>query len=182
MTLSDMTPTQDFQAVQFDINLNGFTPAYFGAWIAKNPEHEPFGTAPASPIFAANQDGGHDPNDLKRITVFATSPTGVKCRQPGEAGGGCDVLNPPLPVPFPLGTAYLEWDGTFEGGSIGLNITPNGAIPWGIYDGFTPVALDASGFTTTGGAITFTPIPEPATTLLIGVAIVGFVGFQLRTR
>jgi hypothetical protein len=186
MTLSDMTPTQDFQAVQFDINLDGFAPAQHGglysAWSGNNPWWEPIGPSPGYPIFGVNADGGHHPNDLKRIAVFATSPTGIKCRQPGEAGGGCTPRNPPLPVPFPLGTAYVQWDGKFGGGSIGLNITPNGALPWGIYDGTTPVALDASQFTMIGGSMTFTPIPEAATMTLIGIAMVGIVARRWRER
>jgi hypothetical protein len=55
-------------------------------------------------------------------------------------------------------------------------------LPWGIYDGTTPVALDASQFTTIGGSITFTPIPEPATITLIGFTLVGFVGLLSRKR
>jgi hypothetical protein len=179
MTLREMMPTQDFQAVQFDLNLDGFTPADFGCflghcyggWIGNNPGDDAI-SAPA-PIFAANADGGH-PNDMKRIAAFATSPTGVKVRQPGEDN---NVLRP-LPFPFVLGTAYLQWDGEFGGGSIGLNIAPNGALPWGIYDGITPIALDASQFTTIGGSITFVPfIPEPATLSLVAMAMVGIGGF-----
>jgi hypothetical protein len=170
MTLSDMTPAQDFQAVQFDINLDGFTPAYFGAWVGNNPIFDPPGPPPGVPMFANNSDGGSHLNDLKRIAAFATSTFGVFGYRPGEEG------------PFLLGTAYLEWDGTFDGGSIGLNITPNGALPWGIFDGTTPVALDASQFTTNGGSITFTPIPEPATIVLLGFAMLAVAGFRLRSR
>jgi hypothetical protein len=175
MTLSDMTTAQDFQAVQFDINLDGFTPADFGAWIGDIPIFDPPGPPPGVPIFANNSDGGENTNDLKRIAVFATSPGGVKGLRPGEANGN-------LRFPFPLGTAYLEWDGMFDDGSIGLNVTPNGALPWGIYDGITPIALDASQFTTIGGSITFTPIPEPATIMLIGVAMFGVVGYRSRNQ
>jgi hypothetical protein len=143
MTLTGATAAQDFQAVQFDLILDDLTPADFGGWVGNNPNFDPAGPPPPAPIFANNSDGGSGPNDFERIAVFATSPTGVKGMQPGEA------------APFTLGTAYVQWDGTATNNSFGLRVQPNGALPWGIYEGTTPTAMDGSMFTTNGGEVMF---------------------------
>jgi len=186
MSLVDTTPTEDFQAVQFDIQMGpGFSPSDFGGftqWTANAPEYDPNGLPPppAAPIFSDNGDIGALPDDLQRIFVQTASSL-LASSHPGEADQSEQLGGP---APLLLGDFWVQYDQSVDGSlDSGLTIAPNGLNPWGLWDGAEAFAQPASSFS--GGSFEVsggTPvIPEPASIVLFGLAMVGLVGLRRRS-
>jgi hypothetical protein len=174
MELAGLGPGEDFQMVQFDINLDPrFVPADFGGWVADTSlMYDPSGPPPPVPVFPLNVDSGTDPNDLKRVIVFTSSAAVAAAVQPGESG------------PVWLGTAYIQWTGNtepfFGGPLLQIVDNPPGGDSWSLWVNGVGVA-QYSGFH--GGQFAnIMPIPEPSSITLAGLALVGLVAFIHRHR
>jgi hypothetical protein len=169
MRLLDALPNEDFQAVQFDIDLGpGLSPADFGGWIGNDVQFDPPGPVPPTSIWMDNLDAGSNPNDFVRILALSNNSAAMAALQLGEAD------------PFLLGTAYVEWD-TISSSTI--SIEPNGLDNWGTFIGGVPTAHFASSFSE-GPADFFSAciIPEPASIGMALLAAIVALGLPLRSR
>ena len=141
-----------------------------------------------------NTDGGTGANDLHTMIVLVDSSAASAALEPGEG------------ELFYLGSARLQWDGTYSNLNGLLGLQANGDSPWGIYRDGTPVALDRTTFTIEAPVswsdqppafdppVSPTPdslravfgpdvnTPEPGSGLLAGLALAGYLLLCRRRR
>ena len=172
MELTDTAPGEDFQAVQYDVDLGpGAAPADFGGssqWTANNPLVDLNGPLPPGPasLFSDNRDIGSSDHDLIRILSLIGSRDQAAEVQAGEGG------------PFLLGDFWVTgnvWSvliGPSSELSPNIELTPNGGLPWGIWTGEIAVAQPDSSFHY-GGFVHPGCVPEPASGLLAALAALG---------
>jgi hypothetical protein len=187
MTLGGMTADEDFQTAVFDVVLGpGVTPnLLFGTAYSGDPSSydPPPNGAPLLPLFTTNTDAGIA-NDLKAITVVANSTNnhaGVHFRHPGEvqASSSTDPDNSNLPPPTFLGSVFVNWTG-IGSSYVGLSDPNNVTNVWS-----TVKVSDNGAILYQAGSMNQGPnqvfgIPEPATLSLVGLAVIGSLGFLRR--
>lgn len=179
MELTDTAPGEDFEAVQFDVNLGaGAAPADFGGasqWTPNNPLVDPVGVPPPAPLFFENADIGTSDHDLVRIAALTNTASLPYVAEPGESG------------PFLLGDFWVTGDvwsvviGPSTELSPNIALAPNGILPWGLWVDGVGVAQPASSFHH-GGFVHPNCVPEPASCLLAGLAVLGLATVLLRER
>jgi hypothetical protein len=136
MALHEFGDNDHLQSLQFDVVLApGVTPAPSGGWLANNPQYDSGGPSGTQPLFSVNTDGGTGANDLHTIVVLVDSSAASAALEPGES------------ELFYLGSARLQWDGTYSDLNGLLGLQANGDLPWGIYRDGTTVAFDRTMFT-----------------------------------
>jgi len=186
------TGTAALQYLQLDVNGGTGWSAYpstgYAGDLSVNIDPPPPGPAGggSGPLFSTNQDAG-TAFDLKDITAItnraqATASNG----HPGEnlAGG--------LVGPVHLGTLYLSLNGaqipaaqTSTNYSIGPTAVPGNFFLWNGSAG-TPSGIDETSAVTAGSSasvvVAVTPVPEPATIALMGLAGIGLLVVRRRSR
>lgn len=186
MTVSDMLPNEDFWTVLFNIDLGpGFTPADFGGfsqWTPNNPTYDPTADnipPPPAPIYSDNGDSGASDHDLQRMFVQVASAT-LAQSQPGEPGQSPQLdtgFGDSPGAPLLLGDFYVHFDPSHAFFFTEIGISPEGALPWGLYVDGVETAQGADSFSAN---TFFIFCPEPSSGLLAMLAVVGLVGLCRR--
>jgi hypothetical protein len=194
MTLAGTAAGEDFQTAVFDLVLGpGVTPniAFGAAYSGDNPLYDPppnTGAGATTSVYSTNVDGGVA-NDLRGITVVANSAAnhqGTHLRHPGESEpNGTDPDNNTLTGPTLLGSVFVSWDGTF-----GVDQKSFVAVgdPAGVNTPFSTVDANNAAIFGTLADMTQGPrsewtglvIPEPTSFALMGLAMIGGLGFLRR--
>jgi hypothetical protein len=191
LTGTSASPDQSLSLVLFDVTHTGSLIPYWtyasdgvrqGYWLPTTGDlmYDPEGPLGSAPVFATNEDASLW--RLERIIVITNgSPAYVHGADPGETGAA-----PPWGGPLKLGTFWLRWNGQSTVATVGLQRAASAwADPWCYYEGTTMVPQGPGNFLV-GPPLRLLPefgssmVPEPASALLAGLAIVFLVAFVRR--